>query len=242
MVSVAADKTVREEATKRLISKLKAHIIVYGYDHMGKYVTDKLEEAGYDYVVISRNAEICQELLKNKIFALTESKTDPLGALKSAGIDKASMIIVTDVNDSDNIRFILTARKLRPDVRIHTVINDPSLAETAKDAGANLVIPPSVTVGHLLAFSAGTKELIGVIFSKKMETQSITEYNIQKSSPLIGRKLQEMARMVGITGVLRGGKVDDTVFGGNFTLKEGDTLIIIGDTSKLEAFEKKHAA
>jgi hypothetical protein len=44
--------------------------------------------------------------------------------------------------------------------------------------------------------------------------------------------------MVGITGVLREGKVDDSVFGGIFIIKEGDTLTVIGDIKTCS----KHAA
>ena len=240
LVSVAG-KDVKEEATKRLVSKLNGHIIVYGYDHMGKYVTDHLEKIGYDYVVISRNPDVCNELLSRNIFAVLESKTAPIEALQSAGIDKASLVIVTDINDSDNLRFVLTARKLRPDVRIHTVVNDPSLVETARDAGANVVIPSSVAVGQLLAFSAGSKDLAGVVFSEKMGTQGITEFMIRESSPLIGKKLQEVAKLAKVAGVLHDGKVDSTIFGGSFTLGVGDLLLVIGDTSNLKKFKREKA-
>jgi len=225
---------VKEEATKRLVSKLKNHIIVYGYEYMGKYVTDRLEKMGYDYVVISRNAEVCSELLSRKLFAVFESKTDPISALKTAGLDSASLVIVTDVNDSDNLRFILTARKLRPDIRIHTVVNDPSLIETAKDAGANLAIASTVAVGELLAFTAEKKELTGLTFSEKWGSHSITGFMVPEPSPLIGRRLQDVAKELGVAGVLRDGKVDESSFGGNFILRKGDTLLIIGDISPLK--------
>ena len=242
LVSVAANKEmVRGKLTKRLIANLKGHIVVYGYNHMGKYVTDKLGEMGYDYVVISRNADVYSELLKSGVFVIFETDTDRIGALKSAGIDKASMVIVTDINDSDNMRFILTARKLRPDIKIHTVVNDPSLVETARDAGANVVIPSSVAVGQLLAFSAGSKDLAGVVFSEKMGTQGITEFMIRESSPLIGRKLQEVAKLAKVAGVLHDGKVDSSIFGGSFTLGVGDLLLVIGDTSNLKKFKKEKA-
>ena len=74
--------------------------------------------------------------MKNDFFVVLENETDIIGALKSAGIEKASLVIVSDVNDSDNLRFILTARKLRPDIKIHAVVHDPSLTEMAKDCGS----------------------------------------------------------------------------------------------------------
>jgi len=232
-----AGKDVKEEATKRLVSKLKGHIIVYGYDHMGVYVADELEKAGYDYVVITRNADVCNDLLSRNVFAVLESKTDPIGALRSAGIEQASLVIVTDTNDSENLRFILTARKLRPDVRIHTVVNDPSLAETAKDAGANLVIASSVAVGRLLATSAENRGMVGLTYSEKFGTQHVNGFVIPERSPLIGKKPQEVAKASEMIGVLRDGKIDASVFGGSFVLRKGDTLLILGDLSGLKKFE-----
>ncbi|HUO41342.1 MAG TPA: NAD-binding protein [Methylomirabilota bacterium] len=236
LVSVAG-KDVNEEATKALVSKLKGHIIVYGYDHMGMYVTDQLEKSGYDYVVVSRKPDVCDDLLSKKVFAVLESKTDPIGALRSAGIAQASLVIVTDSNDSENLRFILTARKLRPDVRIHTVVNDPSLSETASDAGANLVIASSVAVGRLLAFSAEKSDLVGLTYSEKFGTQHVTGFMIPEISPLIGRRPHEIAKGSGLIGVLRDGRIDETVFGGTFTLRKGDTLLILGDVSGLKKLE-----
>ena len=235
MVGVTANKTrFKEEATKRLVSRLKNHIIVYGYTHMGKYVDDKLDEIGSDYVVISRDANVVQDLLNDNVFAVLETQTNPIKALQTAGIDKASKVIVTDVNDSDNLRFILTTRKLRPDIKIHTVVHDPSLVETAKDAGANVVIPASVAVGRLLAFSGDS---IGVLFSGKIGPQ-VFEFRINKSSSLIGKRLQEVSKHAKIAGVERGGDIVGNFFDGSFTLKEGDTLLIVGDHSNLRKFEE----
>lgn len=238
-ISVATSEHGRAEAKKRLVKRLKKHIIVYGYSHMGKYITQRLEEIGYDYVVITRIPDVYNELLRKDFFVVLETETDIIGALESAGIENASLVIVSDVNDSDNLRFILTIRKLRPDIKIHTVVHDPSMTEMAKDAGANVVIPSTAAVGELLAFSAGTKDLAGVIFSGKLGTQGITEYMISESSPLIGKRLQEVAKLAKVASVLRDGKVDSSIFGGNFTLGVGDILLVIGDTSDLKKFKRE---
>jgi len=241
-ISVATSEHGRAEAKKRLVRRLKKHIIVYGYNHMGKYVDEKLDEIGFDYVVISRDANVVQDLTNDNVFAVLETQTDPIKALKSAGIDKASKIIVADTNDSENIRFILTARKLRPDIKIHTVVQDPSLIETAKDAGADVVIPSSVAVGKLLAFSAGSEDYVGVLSLKRgTATQSISEFRIKASSPLIGKRLQEVAEHAKIVGVERRGTIVGKIFDGTFTLKENDTLLIIDDPSNLTKFEEKES-
>ena len=84
-----------------MIAKLKKHAIVFGYDHLGRYVTDKLDELGFDHVIITKDPIIYNQLLKNDMFAVLEYETQPITALKSAGIERASMIIVAHQDDSE---------------------------------------------------------------------------------------------------------------------------------------------
>ena len=232
----------KDEAEKQMIKRLKKHAIVFGYSHLGRYVTEKLEDLGFDYVIITKDPVIYNELLKKDIFAVLEYETQPIVALKAAGIERASMIIVAHEKDADNMLIILSARKMRPDIRIITVVHDQSLTETAKNAGADMVIPASVTVGHLLALSAVTKDLVGVVFSEKIGTKEIAEFSIFKSSKLIGKGLQEIAKFAAVIGVVRDDKVVTNIFDPAFTLKENDTLIILGDTEKLQDIEKEAKA
>ena len=77
------------EAEKQLIKKLKQHVIVFGYSHLGRYVMEKLNEIGLDYVVITKDPHIYNELLKKDVFAVLEYETQPIAALSAAGIDSS---------------------------------------------------------------------------------------------------------------------------------------------------------
>jgi len=240
--SVVNGDMAKGEADKRLIARLRNHVIIYGYTHMGRYVADKLEELGLDYVVISRNPTVYQELINKDIFAVIEHETQPIEALTAAGVEKASMIIVSHTDDSDNMLFVLSARKLRPDIRIVTVVHDATLIGMAKNAGADVVIPASVTVGHLLALSAVTKDIVGVVFSEKIGTKELAEFSIFKSSPLVGKGLAELADLAVVVGVIRKEQVLQQMHDPNFRLEEGDTLLVLGDPSKLQLLEKEAEA
>ena len=240
--SVVDGDLTKSEADRKLVSRLKNHVIIYGYSHMGRYVADKLEELGFDYVVISRNPNVYQELVNKDILAVLEHETQPIEALKTAGIDKASMVIISHVDDPDNMLFTLSARKLRPDIKIVTVVHDSNLLEMAKSAGADVIIPASITIGHLLALSAVTKDIVGVVFSEKIGTKEIAEFSIFKSSPLIGKSLQEVAKLAAVIGVVRQEKVQTNIFDPNFRLLEGDTLLVLGDPSNLQRLETEAGA
>jgi voltage-gated potassium channel len=230
------------EAERKLITKLKDHAIVFGYSHLGRYVAEKLDELGFDYVVLTRDPNLYHELLRQEIFAVLEHETQPMVALKAAGVERASMIVVAHTEDSANMLVILSARKLRPDIRIITVVHDSSLIETAKNAGADMVIPSSVTVGHLLALSAITKDLVGVVFSEKIGTKEIAQFSIFKTSSLVGKGLQEVSKLATVIGVIREDEVMNDIFNPGFRIKENDTLLVLGDPAKLFTLEEEAKA
>ena len=240
--SVVNGEMARGEAEKKLIEKLKGHVILFGYTHLGRYVADKLQELGFDYVVLTRDPNKYNDLLKKGVFAILEYQTQPISSLKAAGIDKAAIVVIAHESDPDNMLIILSARKLRPDIRIISVVHDDALIETAQNAGADMVIPAAVTVGHLMALSAVTKDLVGVVFSEKIGTQEIAQFSIFKTSPLVGKGLQEVSKHATVIGVIRGQQVIKNVYDPDFKLVENDTLLVLGDPANLFTLESEAKA
>jgi voltage-gated potassium channel len=230
------------QVQKKLIHKLDQHVIVLGYTHWGRYVHEKLEELGLDNVIVTQDPHTYDELMRKNVFVVFEQATQPMAALNSAGIDRASIVVCAHQKDSDNMLSILSARKLRPHIRIVSVVHDSILAETAKNAGADMVIPSSVTVGHLLALSAVTNNLVGVVFSERIGTKQIAEFSVFKSSPLIGKTLAEIADKITIIGLVRDGKVVKNIFDHSLVIKEDDTLLVFGDPSCANWLEEQAKA
>ncbi|HZW54765.1 MAG TPA: NAD-binding protein [Nitrososphaerales archaeon] len=240
--TVVNGELAKGEAEKRLINRLKRHVIVFGYSHLGRYVVEKLEELGFDYVVLTKDPVTYQQLLSKDIFAVLEYETQPITALSAAGIERAAMVVVAHENDPDNMLVILSARKLRPDIRIISVVHDQALIETARNAGADMVIPSSVTVGHLLALSAVTKNLVGVVFSEKIGTKEIAQFSVFKSSPLIGKGLAEVSKYSTVIGVVRNDQVLKNTYDPAFRIEEGDTILVLGAPDDLLQLEERARA
>jgi K+/H+ antiporter YhaU regulatory subunit KhtT len=51
--------------------------------------------------------------------------------------------------------------------------------------------------------------------------------------------LQEVGTLAAINGVIRDGNVLQNIFTPGFTLKEGDTLLVLGDPSNLQKLEEE---
>lgn len=232
----------RGEAERSLMKRMKKHVIIFGYAHLGRYVADKLSEIGVDFVVVTHDPAIYESLVKKKVMAVLQLENRPIVALKEAGIANASTLIAAHDKDPENMLTTLSARRLRPDIRIISVVYDEQLTETAKNAGADVVIPSSVSVGHLLALSATTRDLVGIVFSERVGTKEIAQFSVFKSSKLIGKKLPELTEYAHVIGVVRGGELVQNVFDPGLNIKEDDTLLVFGDPVGLHRIEEQAEA
>ncbi len=105
-----------------------------------------------------------------------------------------------------------------------------------------MVIPSSVTVGHLLALSAVTKNLVGVVFSEKIGTKEIAQFSVFKSSPLIGKGLAEVSKYSTVIGVVRNDQVLKNTYDPAFRIEEGDTILVLGAPDDLLQLEERARA
>ena len=232
----------RGEAEKSMIKRMKGHVIVFGYAHLGRYVADKLGEIGVDYVVVSHDRAIYESLTKKKVMAVLQMENRPMAALQEAGIENASTLIAAHDKDPENMLTTLSARRLRPDIRIISVVHDEQLTDTAKDAGADVVVPSSVSVGHLLALSAVTKDLVGIVLSERVGTKEIAQFSVFKSSKLIGKRLPDLTKFAHVIGVVRKGELIQNVFDPSLAIQEDDTLLVFGDPAGLHELEEEAEA
>ncbi len=240
--AVVSGDLARGEAERNLIARMKGHVIVFGYAHLGRYVADKLAELGLDCVVVTRDPALYETLTKRKILAVLEQENRPILTLQAANIATASTLIAAHEKDTDNMLVILSGRRLKPDLRILSVVHDEQLIETAKNAGADVVIPSSVSVGHLLALSATTRDLVGIVFSERVGTKEIAQFTVFRSSRLIGKALPELTQLAHVVGVVRNDELIRNIFDPTLRIREGDTLLVFGDPVGLHELEGEAGA
>jgi len=235
--SIGNGDVTNAKAQKRLISQLRDHTVLFGDGDVARHVAEKLNDLGLDYVVLTNDPDHYHDLLTKDIFVILVSDKHPVEDLTEAGIERASTAIVAHDKDSINMLVILASRKLSPNIRIISVVNDEELVDTAKTAGADTAIPASRTIGSLVALSAVTRNMVGVVFSDKTGSREIAEFSIYNNSRLIGKGLQEISRYAPIMGVVRDDRILREVYEPNFVLKEADTLLILGNPRSLAELE-----
>ncbi|MGC8670278.1 MAG: potassium channel family protein [Thermoprotei archaeon] len=233
-VSAAVRKEIlAEEASKLKAKTMKGHVIVGGYKFLGKYVVDYLRELGLDFVVLVRDQTQLDALRKDNIPALGAPITHTYEVLREASVEKASTIITTFDDDGDNLLMILNAKKLNPNIRVVSIVNDKELVEGAKTAGADVVVVPSELIGNVLALSAISDEVEGVFLNNSLGFRHIASFNVERD----GVDYKDLKGICPILFVKRGDEIIYDLEGK--TLKKGDVVYVLTDHNSLEAFREK---
>ncbi|MFC4436568.1 MULTISPECIES: NAD-binding protein [Natrialbaceae] len=148
---------------------LDNHIIVLGYGDLTEPIVNELHEADQRFLVVTQDQAAASELSDRDIRVLTANPSDE-EPLKRAKIADARAVLVATNDDAQDAMAVLTARELRPDVRIVTAATDRENTRKLKRAGADDVVSLAELGAHLLVRSAlGEDE--SPLVSKLLETE-----------------------------------------------------------------------
>ncbi|ADD06522.1 ion channel pore / TrkA domain protein [Natrialba magadii ATCC 43099] len=132
---------------------LENHVLVLGYGDLTEPIVNELADTDEQFLVVTRDETAASELSERDIRVLSGDPSDE-GPLRRAKIESARTVVVTTNNDAEDAMAILTARELRPDVRIVTAATDRENTAKLERAGADDVISLAELGGHLLVRSA----------------------------------------------------------------------------------------
>ncbi len=231
----------RQRLEKRL-KELKDHYIVCGYGRMGKIIGRELKQEKLPYVVIEKNALILDE--KDDTLALQGDATkDEL--LKRAGIERAKCLISVLPTDAENLYVVLSARGLNPSLLIVARAGEEGSGRKLLRAGADRVVSPYYIGGLRIAQTVLKPAVVDFIeFATKSGNidLQIHEVTIQEGSTLENQTLDEcgIGRELGVIIVAIKQKSGEMKFNPTFrtAIQAGDTLIAVGETSKLTILGK----
>lgn len=137
---------------------LDNHVLVLGYGDLTEPIVTELAETNTQFLVVTNNQSAATELSDRDISVLTANPSDE-EPLRRAKIEDARSVLVATDDDAQDALAVLTARELRPDIRIVTAATDRDNTRKLERAGADDVISLAELGGHLLVRSAlGTDE------------------------------------------------------------------------------------
>lgn len=231
----------RKRLEKKL-NMLEDHYIICGYGRMGKIIARELSQEKLNLVIIEKNKDITVE---NTNFLIIYADATKDEILKKANIEKAKCLISVLPTDAENLYVVLSARGINPDLLIVARAGEEGSEQKLLRAGADRVVSPYHIGGLRIAHTVLRPAVVDFI---ELATKSgnidlqIEEITVQENSNLNKLTLDEcgIGRELGILIVAIKHKTGEMKFNPNFKteISAGDTLIAVGEPSKLKILEE----
>lgn len=175
-------------APTTLRSDVEGHVIIAGFTSRGRALIDELAARDIPYVVIERDRDAAADLYEQGIDVIHGDPESAAFCETCAGLTRARAL-VADIDDETNASVTLTAKTVCS-VPVVTFVEDDSLAEYHRLAGADQVFSPRRLIGESLA----TKVTSGVSLDDALEIGEdfdIVELPVQPGCDLDGKTVRE---------------------------------------------------
>ncbi|MBQ2394867.1 MAG: Trk system potassium transporter TrkA [Alistipes sp.] len=208
-------------------------IVISGIGEMGSHLARMLSGNGHDITVIDRDVKALSELNSLADLITVEGDTTTFAVLRKAGVRRCDLFIAVNHEETQNLLAAMMAKQLGAKKSIARIDNneylEPNNKEMFIDLGIDYLFYPEKVAAREVANLLGhTSTTDYVDFSNGL--LSLVVFKLEPTSPLIGRKLSELAddgsiaefRVVAIT---RGSQT--IIPRGQDDFFEGDTVYAI---------------
>ena len=221
-------------------AKLTNHIIVCGFGRVGQGTWSELRARGVDVVVIETSAEKALTAQAADAVVITGDATHN-DVLRLAGIEHAQAVIACVTDDSDNLVIALSAKALRPDVRVVCRATELESEPKLRLAGADAVVAPQMVGAERLAVMAMQPELaqiFDVVVAGSPVEFRVEELDITPDCVVAGKTIQEsgIRQDSGALILAVEGREEQVVVnpGAEVTINPGDRLVVVGTKDQVE--------
>ena len=232
---------LEELRLRRLIRRMKNHVIICGYGRTGKEIADQLNSEKISALIIEIDPIRKTEAEEKGFNVLMEDATMD-ETLLLAGVKNCRSLVVTLPSDAANLYVVLSAKALNNNCRLIARAATEEAANKLKLAGANAVVSPYVAAGRTMAASALRPiavDFMDLLAGSNCEIEEfrLTE-NIEKIKSFITQsdKDFDVAKLCGalllatkVSGKLIGNPID------KITISPGMILIFLGSQEQLES-------
>ena len=122
------------------------HVIVIGFGRSGKYTARILKELEVPYLVIEKDMKLAEKANEADLPVLYGDAANS-SILEFAGLERASVLVVTGAQQSESELIVISAREQMPDLKIIARASTEDGIERLVEAGANSVIHPELEGG-----------------------------------------------------------------------------------------------
>ena len=218
-------------------------VIVIGDGKVGRTIVEHTCQEGHEVVVVDTNSQSVEQAIdKYDVMGIVGNGAS-YDILKSAGADKANVVIAATSSDETNILSCLIAKKLGAKstiarVRSYDYINQINIIK--KDLGINMTFNPEYEASREIMKIINFPEAIRVESFAKGNVDLVELY-LPENSPLVGKSLIEIYQKYQVKVLVCAVQRNEEVFipTGGFIFQEKDKIHITAKRSDLKRFLKK---
>ena len=219
------------------------NLVIVGVGKVGETLVENLVNEHHDIVVVDIDAATVSNVVNRYDVNGIVGGGLERGVLIDAGVDKADFLIACTNRDEMNILCCVLARKLGAKRTIARV-RDPEyfkeMENMREDLGLDFFFNPELQTAVEIA------EVLKFPSAKNVESfaggrASMVEFEVLGDNPVVGKSLMQISKEYGrkvlIGMVCRGDEI--IIPRGDFIIKKGDSVHIIGSEQEIAAFAKK---
>ena len=226
------------------ISRLKGHYIICGYGRMGRALCRYLIQKQLNFVVIEKNPERTRVMEQDGVLFFMGTATEEATLLK-AGITEARVLMPALGSDADNVFLVLTSKGLNPDLFVIARASQNSTKRILYSAGANVVVSPFDVGARRMAHAVlrpGVIRFLEMAFADDKTDINLEQTTVGPSSKLVDVSLMDsgIRKKLNLI-VLAMIRADNQMLfnpAAETVIREGDTIIAVGEIQSLQRLEE----
>jgi voltage-gated potassium channel len=247
LIEGEVEKIFTRRRSMKYIEKIRNHFIVCGFGRMGSFICHELKARGIPFVVVERNTEVQDKIVRSGYFLSPGDASDE-EILLGANIRTARGLVSVLDSDVANVYVVLTARELNPRLLIVARAGEEEAEKKLRRAGASRVISPYRIGGMRLVMGIlkpTVMSFLEVAMDHSQMNIELEEVPVAKDSSYSGKKLIEtdIRKDLDLIIIAIKKKGGEMVFnpGPNTMIHDEDTLIAMGHTKDLAVLKRKTA-
>lgn len=233
--------TVRRK--ERSLDRLSGHLVVCGFGRVGQSVLNLLDD-GTEVAVIELEPTMC-DIAERHGLPIVEGDCTDDDTLRRAGIERADTLIVCVGSDSDAISTVLSARSIKPELRIISRANEQQSINKLRLAGADQIVSPIDMAARRLVADALHPELATFLEVATLSPTADVSIRAVRLAAGAMTSIDAVRTIEDASGAMVIGFQNDqnqVVDAASMTLGSGGTVFVSGTTAEVTAFDEMVAA
>jgi voltage-gated potassium channel len=230
--------------TRKMIDKLRDHIIVCGFGRVGRGAARELQRAGVPFLIVDKSEDRVEWAMRDGMLGVLADATDD-ETLKQAGVMRAKGLIATLQSDADNLFVILSAKALKPGLQVSARVASEQSEKKMRLAGADYVYAPYDMTGNRMAQVMLKPHVFQFIdfTTKGMGLDvGIEQFSVPASSEFTSKSLMESKIRQELGVIVLAIRKSDGQMQFNppaeAEIHAGDYLIVMGELANLRKLEQ----